>query len=430
MKQNQMLAERNYLLEVQNKVVHETHHRLLKLLMPQGETPSTCREDELRTKRREDRDDDPEGPRSVEPSRPSETIALGEQATAQGESEQVRREGKQPEESMEPIEALLGLDDIEDELLDYSDSELEAPVIDDVLEDGEIPPEEFNACSELPSIGLSEQSVESEDDLDHVVLKKRTSEPEIVGEPGLNVNDLKEQVQAEKKASWFRPRPPSPVFKKFIDTTGVRETTKGIKSWFYDAELKLFVIRRYDGVQYLPKSIKAFNTLPKYELRDLARLELINPSNNAIAESFRRVILREGRTGQFKTFKPQEGRYVKDKRINSRTNRPYRKIVYKRVECVTQVPLKKLPQDVLGNLKWWFVNVNTGEAEMTDHDDNCIMKVYDPIHLVNLSEADLKKLSETQIFYRVDWEDQAMEYQAVIDVCRRMMAHTGTHNKD
>ena len=174
-----------------------------------------------------------------------------------------------------------------------------------------------------------------------------------------------------------------------------------------------------------------FNTLPKYEMRDLARLELINPSNNAIAEGFRRIIHKEGRTGQFKTFKPQEGKYVEDKRkINPRTNRPYKKLVYKRVECVKQVPLKKLPHDVLGNLKWWFVNVNTGEAEMTDHDDNCIMKVYDPIHLVNLSEADLKKLSETQILYRVDWEDQAMEYQAVIDVCRRMKAHTGTHKKD
>ena len=95
-----------------------------------------------------------------------------------------------------------------------------------------------------------------------------------------------------------------------------------------------------------------------------------------------------------------------------------------------QVLLKKLPQDVLGNLKWWFVNVNTGEAEMWDHDDNVVMKVYDPIHLVNLSEADLKKLSETKIFCREDWEQQAWEYQAVIEVCVNQNAHTGSHKKD
>ena len=181
----------------------------------------------------------------------------------------------------------------------------------------------------------------------------------------------------------------------------------------------------------MPKSIKAFNTLPKYEMKDLARLELINPGKNAIAEGFRKVIHREGTTGQFKVFKPQEGKYVEDKKkINPRTNRPYKKLVYKRVECMKQVPLKKLPQNVLSNLKWWHVDVDTGEAEMVDRDDKSILKVYDPIHLVNLSEADLKILSENNIMYRLDWEEQALEYQAVIEVCRKKNAHTGTHKKD
>ena len=74
--------------------------------------------------------------------------------------------------------------------------------------------------------------------------------------------------------------------------------------------------------------------------------------------------------------------------------------------------------------------MNTGEAEMWDHDDNVVMKVYDPIHLVNLSEADLKKLFETKIFCREDWEQQAWEYQAVIEVCVKQNAHTGSHKKD
>ena len=69
-----------------------------------------------------------------------------------------------------------------------------------------------------------------------------------------------------------------------------RKATSGIISWFYDAELKLFVIKRFDGVQYFPPRVKYFNSLPLLELKDLVRRDLIDPSRDGYARDLERKL--------------------------------------------------------------------------------------------------------------------------------------------
>ena len=83
---------------------------------------------------------------------------------------------------------------------------------------------------------------------------------------------------------------------------------KGIISWFFDSELKVFVIKRFDGTQYLAKTLKTFNSLLKCELKELAWKELINLGDDPYAVVIARIIRREGRSNKFELLKPRIGK--------------------------------------------------------------------------------------------------------------------------
>ena len=65
-----------------------------------------------------------------------------------------------------------------------------------------------------------------------------------------------------------------------------------------------------------------------------------------------RIIRREGRSNNFNLLKPSIGKRVPEKsRIDPRTNKPWMKMYYKPVKYLKKVPLKKMPQNVLNDLK-------------------------------------------------------------------------------
>ena len=57
----------------------------------------------------------------------------------------------------------------------------------------------------------------------------------------------------ELRKGWFRKfeKTKEISFKASVDVSGTKELKRGIISWFFDSELKLFVIKRFDGLQYL-----------------------------------------------------------------------------------------------------------------------------------------------------------------------------------
>ena len=68
------------------------------------------------------------------------------------------------------------------------------------------------------------------------------------------------------------------------------------------------MIKRFDGTQYLKKTLKTFNSLPKCELKELAWKELINLEDDPYAAVIARIIGREGRSNKFELLKPRIGK--------------------------------------------------------------------------------------------------------------------------
>jgi len=87
--------------------------------------------------------------------------------------------------------------------------------------------------------------------------------------------------------------------------------------------------------------------------------------------------------------------------------------------------VKVLSQTALEKLDWWYVDQVTGEAVMMDRKDKEIMRVYDPIHLINLPQEHLEYLHDVDILRKDDWIDIAETYQKVVAVCVREGVHAG-----
>ena len=88
----------------------------------------------------------------------------------------------------------------------------------------------------------------------------------------VNESEDTKPTREELKKGWFRKveKVKDLSFKDSIDVSGNKELKRGIISWFFDSELKLFVIKRFDGLQYLKNNLKTFSSLPKYEIKELA----------------------------------------------------------------------------------------------------------------------------------------------------------------
>ena len=85
-----------------------------------------------------------------------------------------------------------------------------------------------------------------------------------------------------------------------------------------------------------------------------------------------------------------------------------------------------MPQDVLGNMKWWYVDSTTGEAVMEDQEEQEILRVYDYLHLANLSKEDLLTLHENKMLSTDFWRHEKRRYQRVVKVCVEKGLHAGS----
>lgn len=247
-------------------------------------------------------------------------------------------------------------------------------------------------------------------------------EPQVV-EPEVTERDnwFKKVVEKEEIA-----------YKKSIDASSATEAKSRILSWRFDAELDLFVISRFDGIQYFERNIDKFKTLRESDLKELARLDLINPDNVKFADFVEKVIKRSVESKTFEGLKPAEGVYKKIKRKNPVSGRNYWKCVFSPVDCLKKIPLKKMPQDVLADLHYWGIDGATGEAYMVKVNDEVeegfteLMRVYDYMHLINLSKGDLLKLHKNRIVFIERYRSVAKRFQNIVDLCVKKGLHAGS----
>jgi hypothetical protein len=139
--------------------------------------------------------------------------------------------------------------------------------------------------------------------------------------PGeLHVDDVEED-----RTDWYFKTP-------FIDSRinvkvaykGKGESVGKIDSWFYDAELKLFVIKRIDGCQYFQIRFEMFKALPLIEVTALAQMKLyfrpinLNQFGRNVSETvdwkipfYLKYMRHEVAENKFEKCQVQKGKWVK-----------------------------------------------------------------------------------------------------------------------
>jgi hypothetical protein len=196
-----------------------------------------------------------------------------------------------------------------------------------------------------------------------------------------------------------------------------------IISWMYDDQLRCYAIKREFGVQYL-KSPSDFSSLPYWDVRELARRPFINNGNYQMASWFENLVKFESRT-KFKHLKPQKPERFRSKsKIHPITKKPLVILKCKAPKVLKKVPLKKMEQNFGKNLKWWYYDNATGEAVIVLK-DNRVIRVFDPMWLINLSEEDIRCLYYNQILFNTEDIEQALQFQRVIRICFAFNIHAG-----
>ncbi|KAI3802133.1 hypothetical protein L1987_30260 [Smallanthus sonchifolius] len=219
---------------------------------------------------------------------------------------------------------------------------------------------------------------------------------------------------------------PAPVWQK-TSITDKHGATGMILAVRFEEDKQLFAIKRSGGVQYLKPTSEAFNSLPKYDLVNLANRDLLSHSSNAVAMGLWVTLQREARSGNFEYLKPQVPRRVKDKHaVHPVTKKPLKRLVYKPVRCETKIPLSKLPQDILGDMWYWYVDPKTGEAVvmgkgMSDSGNTVpkeVIRVFDEVCFINFSVNDLEVLADKFCIHTDEWTKLlSAKYDKVIKFC-------------
>ncbi|MFS8034575.1 hypothetical protein Hanom_Chr17g01582771 [Helianthus anomalus] len=132
------------------------------------------------------------------------------------------------------------------------------------------------------------------------------------------------------------------------------EVTDKIISWKYFNLKGMFIMERRGGVIQYFKTGYNMTSLPRWDIRELRRLELINPTNSSIGADFERLILRECNRG-FTIFKPQgPGRRVSKTMKDLITGKGKVTLVINLAKVVRRV---KIPPEIpvtLTDFKKWF----------------------------------------------------------------------------
>ena len=197
--------------------------------------------------------------------------------------------------------ALEGIKDKSFELCDIEDSDFETDSID--------AEEELNISwtsseTEMPANEIEVTSKEKPEDVEKMI---------------------KTMFNNETSKSWFKPPVEGArIVKEFVELECDKRAMKyPIATWEFDANRRIFIVKRTRGFCHRIHNIKQFKSLPRWDLNKLADLELNNPSNNNFAAAFQ-VQLRKEKDLGWKDFKPKKARKVKLKKPDSTGKRKFR----------------------------------------------------------------------------------------------------------
>ena len=202
-----------------------------------------------------------------------------------------------------------------------------------------------------------------------------------------------------------------------------------IWSWFYDAELKLFILKRPEGCQYLAFKERHFRSLCEDDLHELGNNWIINPSNDGLADVICKN-LRQDFWSRKNVKGSEKPKLHIEPRPLKRVVKPDKSVefVQQDIKCMIKVPAKKWKQDVLDKMDNWEIDRDTGEAKMyADREKKILLRsVYDPMQLVNFSRKDQRKLYDTECSFLPYWRFEESRYRKILQICLHENIHANS----
>ncbi|MFS7961916.1 hypothetical protein Hanom_Chr08g00720581 [Helianthus anomalus] len=158
----------------------------------------------------------------------------------------------------------------------------------------------------------------------------------------------------------------------------------------------MFVVKRRGGViQYFETGFDLF-TLPRWDLRELGRLDLLNHEERGIGRDFERIIAKECNKG-FPNHAPQRPRRrVSKTTINPVTGKGKVTWVINPAKVVTPIKLPEEAPVALTNFKKWFYDSKTDEAVIRSNENEDI-RILDPVDVFMFGLSDLTILNANRI---------------------------------
>ncbi|KAD4180452.1 hypothetical protein E3N88_29043 [Mikania micrantha] len=183
-----------------------------------------------------------------------------------------------------------------------------------------------------------------------------------------------------------------------------------------------YVVKRIDGCQYFGKATDLMS-LPAFECKDLSRLRMIKPIQTRHNEIFENLLKKEARFG-WSLLSPQFRERFKD---------------YVKPNVFKRPRLRKMEQDWNPFFKFWFYDDRTSEGVIVlkQDDDWRVIRMLDPIWIVNCSKDDIDLLNTAEIYAEngyhdvgVSYKDMAIQYQTIARICYTLGIHYGCDWKD
>ncbi|KAJ0927045.1 hypothetical protein HanRHA438_Chr04g0178251 [Helianthus annuus] len=267
----------------------------------------------------------------------------------------------------------------------------------------------------------------NEDEIRRKIVEKISTED--IPEP------VPREISAEERKRWFKNMPKERKTLRALQffTHNKNISWGDIQSWGYLEDLKVYAIRREQGVQYF-EFLADVATLPWWDVD-----ELVITKN--IKQFYYGLEVREHDQDLWNYIKLQASNNYPDwkprfpKQIVTYLENGEKDITLdvKPPRCLKNMPLRAIEQDFRDIFLAWLYNPSTAEAVISLYDKStgesrkiCIL---DPMWLVNCSKKDIDCLFVNKIVYDKKDKEIAMQYQGVVDVCFAKEINSGRYWK-
>ncbi|MFS7978184.1 hypothetical protein Hanom_Chr10g00912591 [Helianthus anomalus] len=199
------------------------------------------------------------------------------------------------------------------------------------------------------------------------------------------------EISAEERKKWFKNMPKERKTPRALQyfTHSKNLSSGDILSWGYLEDLKVYAIRREEGVQYF-EFLYDIGSLPWWDVDELIVRILENGEKDITLD-------------------------------------------VKLPKCLKNMPLRAIEQDFHDIFQGWFYNETKAEEVISLFDkstgESRRISILDPMWLVNCSKKDIYCLFLNKIVYEKRDKNQAMQYQSIVDVCFAQDINSGRYWK-